>query len=649
MLKKCLLFCFFALSLKSNSQNLDFKTANKTLKKSSDFNKIEANLYLSDYFIATKLDSAFLFAKNAVKLSEKSKIDSLMAKTYNAYAICFEYEGQLDSSKIYHLKALKKRLKIKDKLGIADSYNNIGIIAEQKGQFEEATKLYFKALNDYEILKDSSKMAMVYSNLGITFKQMQNFKKSYSYYLKANGLYKKIKNDFGQTVTAGNIGSVLLDLKNFELSKKYSLIAAKGYVKLKYDRYVPYALSNYAIALDCLKQFDLAEKKYQEVLVMHQIHKNEGEYLNIGNALANCYIKQKKFKDSEVILNKIKPEIDKTSAYRQKSQSYNYLAKTYFGLNMSSKAYLYLEKYANLKDSLLHNEALSKSLELEKKYETEKKENELLKAKAKVIEKALKEKKRTNQLIITLSLLGLLFVIGIMIFKQQKLKENQLINEAKLKEAIHKIETQNQLQSQRLRISRDLHDNIGSHLTYIISSIENMCYAFKNQNDVYVDKLKKISLFTSSTITELRDTIWAMNLSTINFEDLKIRLISYIDKMKEAKENISFHINFDQTLNDNFSFSSIEGMNIYRLIQEAVNNSIKYAEPTNICLDFTEEKSQIKIIYTDDGKGFNLSDIELGNGLLNMQKRAKEIQANIEIISEISKGCKIILTLNKSK
>lgn len=642
--QKLYLLLIFFISF-SNSQEHNFKNAKKLLSSASIQKKIEGNLYLSDYYSSSKLDSSFIFAKQAVKLSEKIKIDSLIAKSYNNYAICFEIDGKLDSSKYYHLKALKKRIDLKDTTGIADSYNNLGVIAEQKGQFEEAIKLYLNAIKVYEKLKDTSKTAMVYSNLGITFKQMQDFKKSFKYYKKANDLYSKIKDDFGQTVTAGNIGSVLLDLKDFELSKKYSLLAAKGYEKIKYDRYIPYAISNYAIALDCLKQYDLAEKKYQEVLNMHQKHNNDSEYLNIGNAFANCLIKQSKFKESQAILQKIKPLIESTDAFRQKSQGYNYLAKTYYGLNMPDQAYLYLEKYASIKDSLLHNEALNKSLELETKYETEKKQNELLKSKAIVVEKELSEKKRTNQLIITLSVLGAMFIVGLMYYKQQKLRETQLKNEVRLQEAIHKIETQNRLQDQRLRISRDLHDNIGSHLTYIISSIENLCYALKNQNEIHVNKLKKISSFTSSTITELRDTIWAMNLNNITIEDLKMRLINYIDRMKEAKGNISFHINFDEKLNEKVSFSSIVGMNVFRIIQEAVNNSVKYAEPKNIKLDFNEDNHKVKIIIIDDGKGFNPSDPNQGNGLNNMKKRAKEIDAQLEINSKVGEGSQITLSL----
>jgi signal transduction histidine kinase len=86
-------------------------------------------------------------------------------------------------------------------------------------------------------------------------------------------------------------------------------------------------------------------------------------------------------------------------------------------------------------------------------------------------------------------------------------QNRQLEQESQLKLAISKIETQNKLQQQRLDISRDLHDNIGAQLTFIISSVDNIKYGFEIENPNLNSKLDRISNFTKSTIVELRDTI----------------------------------------------------------------------------------------------------------------------------------------------
>lgn len=123
----------------------------------------------------------------------------------------------------------------------------------------------------------------------------------------------------------------------------------------------------------------------------------------------------------------------------------------------------------------------------------------------------------------------LLSVLGYLLYNQQKLKNRQLQKESELKEALARIETQNKLQDQRLKISRDLHDNIGAQLTFIISSIENLQYGFEIKNEKLTKKLQDISAFTKETIYELRDTIWAMNKSEISLEDLQTRISNFVE------------------------------------------------------------------------------------------------------------------------
>ena len=236
-----------------------------------------------------------------------------------------------------------------------------------------------------------------------------------------------------------------------------------------------------------------------------------------------------------------------------------------------------------------------------------------------------------------------LSIFGYLLYKQQKLKNNQLQKESELKEALVKIETQNKLQEQRLRISRDLHDNIGAQLTFIISTIENLQLGFKITNKKLVDKLANISEFTKETIYELRDTIWAMNRNEITFEDLQSRISNYIEKVHVSDEKIDFSFQVDKNVNLSKTFTSVEGMNIYRIIQESINNSLKYAEAKSIQVVIKNEGDKLLITIADDGKGFDMEKVEYGNGINNMKKRTEDIKATFNISSEIGNGTVIQL------
>jgi len=238
-------------------------------------------------------------------------------------------------------------------------------------------------------------------------------------------------------------------------------------------------------------------------------------------------------------------------------------------------------------------------------------------------------------LVIVLALLGYLF------YNQQKLKNRQLRKENELKTALAHIETQNRLQEQRLRISRDLHDNIGSQLTFIISSIDSLKFGLKTAEERTLNKLSGISAFASQTIYELRDTIWAMNKNDITCEDLQGRISNFIEKAGIASNEIIFNFSVAETVCKEAKFTSVQGMNIYRIIQEAVNNALKHANATSVSVHIDKKDAIYHIRIKDDGKGFDVAQTASGNGLHNIEKRARELEGRVAIASEKEAGTTI--------
>jgi signal transduction histidine kinase len=84
-------------------------------------------------------------------------------------------------------------------------------------------------------------------------------------------------------------------------------------------------------------------------------------------------------------------------------------------------------------------------------------------------------------------------------------------------------------------------------------------------------------------------------------------------------------------------------MNIYRIIQEAINNALKYADASSIEIHVSGEGNHVRFAIQDNGKGFDQTTVDLGNGLRNMKKRADDIQAKLELHTEQGVGTKIQL------
>ncbi|HUH26272.1 MAG TPA: sensor histidine kinase [Flavobacterium sp.] len=638
-----LLFLLFLFKL-TFAQELTvakFDSITHYLKNKSNKERCLFYLDKADHFSNSNLVISHQFSIKAVDAALKSKDNALIALAYNTIGNVHQYKGTVDSSLFYHNKALKHRIVLADTLGIADSYNNLGIAYDAKGDFENALKKYFQALKLYEKKHDDEKRAMTLVNIGIVYKAQKEYKKAYLYYKKANELYIKIKSEYGITVTYGNLGGLLINFQDYKKSLEFSNKAKEGYEKLGLERYAGYPISNIAVAYDSLHHFEKANKNYLESITLHEKFKNNFEVANISNAFANCLSKQKLFQQSIQYAQKALEYAKVSEADYLEVQALNNLAKAHGKLGAFEKAYFYSNLYNKGMDELFKSEKTKAIFELEAKYEDEKKSKLLLQVQNKV--------QHRNTLLLILSLLVVsIAIISYLIYRQQKAKNKQIKQEFELKSAIEAINSQNNLQEQRIVIARDLHDNIGAQLTFIISSIYNIKHAFEIKNIQLETKLQNISNFTKSTIVELRDTIWAMNTNQISIESLKLRVYNFIEKAKLAVEEITFEFNIAAELS-NVSFTSVDGMNIYRVVQEAVHNSIKHAEAKKIIVHFRNQDNAIHITITDDGKGFDADNTALGNGIYNMKKRITEIQGTCVISSELNKGTTIKIELPLKK
>ncbi|MDI9257520.1 tetratricopeptide repeat-containing sensor histidine kinase [Flavobacterium sedimenticola] len=557
-------------------------------------------------------------------------------------ARCCDY-NQLDSAVVYGEKALHLLQKVGDIPSLLTVYNNLTKVYRKQGQYDKAIQYSLQGIRVAEKEKKENWIAFFNANLSLTYHDFESYPKGIYYGKKALNYWlsqKKLAPDM--ICNALNAIAINFDDWNKPDSALYYHKKVFRYFKGKDTIYIGDTYNNIGNTL--LKQKKYAEAKRWITSAVKISDKNFE--INGGVKDNNYYYERATNYTNLATIAFQTDDFDKAEhyfkiaeSYVNKSQNAEKLRDFYFQRSAFNKKRNHLakavqdqENYIKIRDSVFDVERAQIFSELEAKYQNEKKEKQLLQSKTEIREREIEIKQKNTQfLILGLVSLALLCIIYL-VYRQQKLKIKQKEQEFELKSAITKIETQNRLQEQRLAISRDLHDNIGAQLTFIISSVDNIKYAFDIQNQKLDTKLSGISDFAKSTIIELRDTIWAMNKNEITFEDLQTRIHNFIDKAQEAKSDILFNFFVDDALKHK-KFSSIEGMNVYRTIQEAVNNSIKYAEAQKITVEVKSEADKVRISITDDGKGFDVNAPVRGNGLLNIQKRIAEINGSFTIES----------------
>lgn len=593
---------------------------------------------IDSLILESKKDTSYIQLDNTAMLHfSKEKIDSINAIKVQGASI------SQDSLKRLFEATIKSANAIGYKKGAADAYLNLGISYYYIGNYKANFESQLQAIKIYETIGENALAASAYGGLGYSLRR-RDLNMANSLMQKAIKLAKtdSIK---AKLQDIYNNYSILKLMEQQYDSAKY--FVRKGLVikEVMKDSFgIPYSYANLANAY-------VEEGNLSEALVYFKKALNIRKRINDSIGMGESYVQiaetlknQNKYDDALQNYKKSMYFASKKSYGNLLSYNYYQISDVYKKTNKIDSALHYLEKHLKLKDSLEGQAVLKELAELRVQFDTEKKEKEILSQRAEIAEKELDLSKK-NIYILGLGALAVVFgLIGYLFYNQQKLKNHQLQRENQLKDALLKIETQNKLQEQRLRISRDLHDNIGAQLTFIISSLDNLRYGFKLPEKLG-DKLKGISEFTTTTIHELRDTIWAMNKDKITFEDLQIRISNFIDQANLAAQNIKFNFNVDASIDNDLAFTSVKGMNLYRIIQEAINNAVKYAEASSIHVEISKGNNEMIIVIQDNGKGFDEKSIQLGNGLNNMKKRAVDINAQIAIESTINGGTVIQLVL----
>ena len=617
--------------------------------KTSKEDTARANLYnkICKYYLKTNIDSVNYYANKGILLSRKLKYREGEMMSLNALGNYFENKSDFSKALETYDQALVIAKKNNSNKGFATIYNNIGMIYIKQGKYDIALDLMIKALEAEEKLQNNKGIAQSYNNIGVIYYYQQNLKKSTEYFEKSLAQEEKIGDKEAVIQAINNLGAIYDYMGENEKALNQYKKALKINTDSNNKREISTNLLNIALSYYKLKNHPESKKYYNQSI---NLRKQLGDY----NALAIAYLnygdllkENKQNIEAEKYYKTAIQIAEKNDLKEIKKNIFGSLAELYASEKKFELSNEYLKKQILVKDSIFDSEKTKAIAETEIKYQTEKKEKDLAVAKNNLLKEEIKTKRKNILLIISLIIISFGIIISFLIYRTLKLRNKQQKQEYELTSAISKIENQNKLQEQRLSISRDLHDNIGAQLTFIISSVETLKRAFNITDEKISSRLSSISDFTRDTITELRDTIWAMNLSEIDFSEIRSRILNFVEKAQKSNEHIHIHFERDPEL-DQLHFSSVEGMNIYRITQEAVNNAMKYSGAKNILLTARKIEEYIEITIKDDGKGFEMDKTEPGNGIHNMQKRAAEINASITINSKTGNGTSIVLKIPKS-
>jgi len=277
-------------------------------------------------------------------------------------------------------------------------------------------------------------------------------------------------------------------------------------------------------------------------------------------------------------------------------------------------------------------DASQKALNLE----NEKKENEKNQAKLKLLEqeaayqKLLTAKEGQQKKIVIISVACVLILAGAAFYRYIQRK---------------KFQSQQQVLNERLRISRELHDDVGSTLTGIAMYSHLTKQQIKAAKTQDVEKsLNNIQQSAGDMVNKLSDIVWLVNPEKDSLQKLIERLEEYAEEMAMIK-NMEIKITVSPKL-ENISLPVESRRNIYLFCKEAINNAVKYSNANLLEISMQEsDNKKIEILVSDNGKGFDTAALKNGNGLINMRERVAAMGGEYLLKTSPGQGTKIGLNL----
>lgn len=297
---------------------------------------------------------------------------------------------------------------------------------------------------------------------------------------------------------------------------------------------------------------------------------------------------------------------------------YSTLAENYKAKGDKDKYAETLEKIISLKDSVYANNSAESIAEMQARYELQKKENLIIRQQFDI--------SRKNY--IFYALLGLLvfgMLTGWLWFRQYK--------------RIQKIKLHAAEENERKRIAADLHDNMGAYTSAIIANIDDIIENGKNNDEKTLDLLK---MNAGEIMNTLRETIWALSKEKIPLTGIYDRFKIYTQKISHAYPQVK--ILFSESITNNILFSSVHALNIFRILQEAITNSLKHSGADIIKITISSDE---KLMISVEDNGIGIVDpglLRKGNGIINMQSRATESGLKLYLTKTEVSGTQVLVT-----
>lgn len=605
-----------------------------------DTTRVMLLIRIADSYETNNQDSSVYYLEKSKQLADKLNFKRGIYHYYEKSSIVSFTKGNYTLSMQQSNSALLAARELKDSGLIINMLNNTGIVYQYLGQFDKQLEYSLQALAITEKSNRNEKLVSMYHNVANAYYNLNQYRKSIDYCLSALKLHQKMSGYTYINRIYASLGQNYASLNLTDSAIFYYKIAAKESTKIG-DKYAEaaiygYMTNTYADMKDFKEMLRVSEKS---LILSKELQSNQmmasslyniayANYFNGNNSAAKKFINEAlQIASKDSLIDELKNIYSVLSYIAARDGD--------FSTSLWAK-----QKNDSINESLVNGKILAISSELEKKYESEKKDKQIF----------LQQSQLQKRFFLINSLIGstvTLLIILLFFFRthkhkqklqQQRIGELETLQQLTATEAVLKGEEQ-----ERVRLAKDLHDGLGGMLSGIKHSFTSMKGNLVMTPENHQAFERSLDMLDSS-IHEMRRVAHNMMPEALVRFGLDTALTDFCNNINQSG---ALKITYQSFGLEGVAVDQTVSINLYRIVQELINNTMKYSGATSAIVQLSNSNGQLSVTVEDDGKGFDTTILKTNKGIgwVNIQNRVDFLKGKIDITSKQGEGTSVHIEL----
>ncbi|EIY33184.1 hypothetical protein HMPREF1062_01913 [Bacteroides cellulosilyticus CL02T12C19] len=555
-------------------------------------------------------DSARPYLLEGLKYCEgNTALDSIRGRLLTDLASCYMIEGDIREATSHYLTALDATSKSGDSEAYLTNCSSLGVAYRRINLPDSALYYYSKGLEAAMKSKDYSAVSNLHANIAvmyISFKQLENARE----HAQEAITYALKEEDALDWLQAYYIcGSLLVKTGEYDQAINY-LHKAYGIASQQQSpRFRLKVLSVLLLAFQATAQDD-SVRYYLNVCdrFLDELPETSHEAIGIYETKAQLLLKEKKYRESLDFYRKLTGLISANSPTAPYVW-YSRMAECYHNLQQPDEAYRYMGQALELRDSLAAQEVEKQMSELQVRYDTQKKELEIKRLKELQQQEELRSLRLTIWFIAFISFMIILLIV--LLYKRKLQLSRKYIDG---------------MENERARLARELHDGVCNELLGLEMELKS---GFNREEDKceLLDKLGRSRANIRSISHELMPPVF----SDATIDEI---ITDYIDHLNIPS---SMHLSFDASTSDWSLVSYNVAYELYRIVQESMNNILKYSSGTQISISLLMDGAHVRLEIFSNGVMKRSSS--KGIGMRTMEDRVRCMNGTLHVTADETGVC----------